>query len=174
MVQTPQKIRNCRRITGGDPTRAERNICVIIFCLSATKPVWHNQEINTFPRNCQVRHIECIWVLSDAPKEQPDPRVLRSSILTLTVITKGLKKARPNNQTSETYTCKYSPPHQQVNKYTSEHIHWPTGHRRIFFRKGSCKYSTTPKGENKRTRILQKGDTHFYKNAVNFPTTVGS
>ena len=26
-----------------------------------------------------------------------------------------------------------------------------------------CKYATTPKGENKRTRILQKGDISFYR-----------
>ena len=27
----------------------------------------------------------------------------------------------------------------------------------------SCEYSTTTKGEDKRTRILKKGDIHFYR-----------
>ena len=32
----------------------------------------------------------------------------------------------------------------------------------FFFGMRSCKYSTTPKGEEKCKRILQKGDTRFY------------
>ena len=33
----------------------------------------------------------------------------------------------------------------------------------FFFGIRSCEYSTTPKGENKRTRILQKGGIHSYR-----------
>ena len=32
-----------------------------------------------------------------------------------------------------------------------------------FFGMHSCEYSTTPKGEDKRTHILQKGDIRFYR-----------
>ena len=61
------------------PTRAEENPCVIIHRLSVTKKVRHNQIINTPPRNCQVLHIGCICVLPDAPSEQPEPILIRSS-----------------------------------------------------------------------------------------------
>ena len=33
----------------------------------------------------------------------------------------------------------------------------------FFFDMNSCEYSTTPKGENKRTHILRKGDIKFYR-----------
>ena len=33
----------------------------------------------------------------------------------------------------------------------------------FFFGMQYCKYSTTPKGEDKHTRILQKGDIHLYR-----------
>ena len=127
-----QTFRNCRRIPGGDPTRAEDNQCVIIRLLSATKPVRHNQEKNTPPQNCQVRNIGCICVLIDAPLERPNPRVLRSNILTIIATTKGLKNAGPNNKTPESYTRKASPPHLQADKHTSEHSHQRTDFRRIF------------------------------------------
>ena len=130
----PQKLRNHRLIPGRDPKRAEENPCVIIRRLSATKPVRHNQETNTPPRNCQVRHIGCICVLLDAPSERPDPRVLKSKILNTTATTQGLKNARPNNQTPERYTIKSSPPHLQADNHTPEHSHWSTDYRRIFLR----------------------------------------
>ena len=157
VVHIPQKFTNHRRITGGDPTRAEDNPCVIIRRLSAMTSVRHNQETNNPPHNCQVHHIGCICVLPDAPLGLPIPRILMLNILTLTVTDKGVQKSRPNNQTSESYTSKYIPPHIQAEKHTSEHSYRPTGCRRIFFRIRSCEYSTTPKGENKRTHILQKG-----------------
>ena len=131
-MHIPQTLRNHRQITVGDPTRAEDNPCVIIRRLIVTKPVWHNQETNTPPRNCQVRHIGCICVLPDAPSERPDPRFLRSNILTLTETTKELQNAGPNNETSEIYTSKSSPTHLEADKHTSEHSHQPTDCRRIF------------------------------------------
>ena len=40
----------------------------------------------------------------------------------------------------------------------------------FFFGMRSCDYSTTPKGDDKRTRILQKGDIHFlHKTPQIFP-----
>ena len=120
------------KFLGGDTTRAEDNPCVIIRRLSATKPVWHNQETKTPPRNFQVRHIGCICVLLDAPLERPEPRFLMSNIITLTATTKGIQNAGPNNETSENYTIKTSPPHLQDDKRTSEHSHRSTGCRRIF------------------------------------------
>ena len=72
---------------GGGTTIAEDSPCVIIRRFSAKKPVRHNQETSTPPCNCQVRQIECIGVLPDAPSERPDPRVLRSNIVTLTETT---------------------------------------------------------------------------------------
>ena len=108
------------------------NPCVIISLLNATKPVWHNQETNTPPRKCQLQHIGCIFVLLDAPSEQPEPRFLRSNILTLKATTKGLQNAGPKNETSEIYTIKDIPPHLQADKHTYEHNHQPTDCRRIF------------------------------------------
>ena len=132
MVHIPQAFRNHRQLPGeGGPTRSEGNPCVIIFRISATKPVWHNQEINTPPRNFQVRQIGCICVLPDAPLEQPNPRVLRSNIITLTETTNGLQNSGPNNKTSESYTRKAIPPYLQADKHTSENSHWPTYIRRI-------------------------------------------
>ena len=125
-MHIPQTLRHCRRIPGGGTSRAEDNPCVIISRLSTKKPVQHNQEKNTPPWNCQVRHIGCICVLLDAPSEQPDPRVLRSNILTLAETTMGLQNAGPNNKTSESYTSKAIPSYIQAYKHTSEHIHRPT------------------------------------------------
>ena len=116
------------------------------------------------PRNCQVRHIGCICVLTDAPSERPEHRVLRSNILTPRATTQGIENAIPNNQTPEIYTSKASPTHLQAEKHTPEHSHWSTDRRRIFFSMRSCEYYTTPKGEDKRTRILQKRDIRFYRN----------
>ena len=44
----------------------------------------------------------------------------------------------------------------------------------FFFGMRSCNYSTTPKGEDKRTHILQRVDTRFTENTENCPTTVVS
>ena len=132
MGYIPQTLRSHRRILEVDPTRAEDNPCVIIRRLSATKPVRKNKEKNTPPRNCQVRHIGFICVLPDAPSEQPDPRFLRLNIFTPTATTQGLQNSRPNNQTSENYTSKASPPHLQADKHTPEHSHWSNDCRRIF------------------------------------------
>ena len=134
MVHIPKTLMNHRQIPGGYTTRAEDNPCFIIHRLSATKPVRKNQETNTPPRHCQVRHIGCIYVLPDAPSEQPDPRFLRSNIHNLTATTQGLKNARPNNQTSESYSRKSNAPHIQADKHTPEHRHWSTDCRRIFLR----------------------------------------
>ena len=131
-MHIPQKLRYRRKFLGGDSTRAEDNPCDIIRRLSAKKPVRHNQETNTPPRNCQVRHIRCICILPEAPSERPDPRVIRSNILTITDTTQGLQNAGPKNETSKSYTRKTSPPHLQAEKHTSEHSHCSTGRRRIF------------------------------------------
>ena len=99
-MHIPQTFSNRKLITGGYPTRAEDNPCVILRRLGTTKPVWHNQETNTPPRNGQVRHIECICILPKAPLERPEPTVLRSNILILTEKTQWLKNAGPNNKKS--------------------------------------------------------------------------
>ena len=138
MVHIPQKFMHGGRILEEDPTRVEDNHCVIIRQLSAKKPVWHNQEINSPPCNCQVRPIGCIYVLPDAPSEQPNSRVLISNILTLIDTPKGLQNAGSNNKTSEIYTRKSIPSHIQADKHTSEHSHQPTDSRRIFFGMRSC------------------------------------
>ena len=52
-----------------------------------------------------------------------------------------------------------------IYKRTNTHLNTAIGQLitgAFFFGMRSCKYSTTPKGEDKRTRILQKGDIHFY------------
>ena len=126
-MHIPQSLRNRRQIPGGDSTRAEDNPCVIILRLSATKPVWHNQEINNPPRKCQVRHIGCICILLDAPSERPDPRVLRSNILNLTATTKGLKNVIPNNKNHKSTLEKlvlhiYKPTNTHLNTAISQLI----------------------------------------------------
>ena len=131
-MNIPQTLRNHRLFTRWDLTRAENNPFVIVCCLSTTKPVRHNQETNTPPRNFQVIHIGCICILLDAPLEQPNPRFLRSNILTLTETTKGLQNSGTNNKTPESYSRKVSPPHLQEDKHTSDYSHRPTDIRRIF------------------------------------------
>ena len=66
------RFRNYIQITWGDPTRAEDNHCDIIRCLSATKPVRHNQETHpsergyTFYRKCrELSHDSGILHLAD-------------------------------------------------------------------------------------------------------------
>ena len=145
-MHIPQTFRNPRRITGGDTKIEEYNTCVIIHRLSATKPFRNNQETNNPRRNCQVRHIGCICILLDAPSERPNPRVFRSKFLTITATTKGLQKVGTNNETSESYTSKSSPPHIQAKK---THLNTAIGQLiagAFFFGMRSCKYSTTLKG----------------------------
>ena len=53
-----------------------------------------------------------------------------------------------------------------IYKRTNTHLKTAIGQLiagAFFFGMRSCDYSTTPKGEDKRTRILQKGDIHFYR-----------
>ena len=120
------------KFLGGIP-RAENNTCAIICRFSAKKLFRHNQETNTPPRNCQVRHIGCICFLPDAPSERPDPRVLRPNILTLTETTTGIQNSGNIKKTSKNYTRKSSLSHLQADKHTSEHSHRPTYCRHIFF-----------------------------------------
>ena len=54
-------------------------------------------------------------------------------------------------------------PHIYKKKYPSEPSPRPTDFRCILFGMRSCEYYTTTKGENKCTRILQKGDIQFYR-----------
>ena len=81
-----------------------KNPRVIICCFSEKKPVRHNQETNTLPRNCQILHIGYICVLPYAPLEQPDPRVLRPKIPIITETTQGIQNYGPNNETSKSYS----------------------------------------------------------------------
>ena len=97
------------KFLGGIP-QAQKTIFVSSCATSMRqKPVRKNKETYTPPRKCQVRHIGCICVLPDAPSEQPDPRVLRSKILTPTAATQEIQNSRPNKQTPESYTVKASP-----------------------------------------------------------------
>ena len=53
-----------------------------------------------------------------------------------------------------------------IYKRTDTHLNTAIGQLiagEFFFGMRSCEYSTTPKGEDKRTRILQKGDIRFYR-----------
>ena len=53
-----------------------------------------------------------------------------------------------------------------IYKWTNTHMKTAIGQMiagTFFFGMRSCNSSTTPKGEEKRTRILQKGDIHFYR-----------
>ena len=163
-MHIPQTFSNRRQIPGGGTTIAEYNPCVIICRFSATKIVRHNQETNTPPWNCQVLHIGCICVLPDAPSDRPNPRVLRSNIVTITETTKGIQNAGPNNETSEIYTSKASPPYLQANKPTSEHSHRPTDHRRIFLRYAVLRvlYNSL-KGVQTHTHPSERGYTFYRK-----------
>ena len=116
---------------GGIP-KYQRTILLSSFAASVRRNQIGTTRENTPPRNCQVLHIVCICVLTGAPLERPEPRVLRSNIPNLTVTNQGLRNDRPKNQTSEIYTSKASTPHLQAEKYTSGHSHWPTDRRRIF------------------------------------------
>ena len=138
-----------------------------------TQPVWKKKETNNPPRNCQVRHNGCICVLPDAPSDGPKPGFLMSNILTTTSTTQGLQNDRPNNQTSEIYTRKivlhiYKRINTHLNTAISQLI---TG--AFFFGIRSCEYSTTPKWEDKCTRILQKGGIHFYRKRRELPHCSG-
>ena len=153
-MQFPQTFRHRRQIPGGYPTRTEENPCVIIRRFSAKKQVWHNQETNTPPRNYQVRHIVCIFVLVDAPLERTNPRVLRSNILNFTETTRGHKmldptmkyqKAIPENLVLHIYKRTNT----NLNKSIFQMIVGA-----FFFGMWYCKYSTTPEGDHKLTHIL--------------------
>ena len=64
-----------------------------------------------------------------------------------------------------------------IYKQTNTHLNTSIGQliaSAFLFGVWYCEYSTTPKVENKLTRILQKGVYYFTENAVNFHTTVGS
>ena len=53
-----------------------------------------------------------------------------------------------------------------IYKQTDKHLNTAIGQliaNKFFFGMRSCEYSTTPKGEDKLTRILQKGDICFYR-----------
>ena len=53
-----------------------------------------------------------------------------------------------------------------IYKWTDTHLNTAIGQLiagAFYFGMWSCEYSTNPKGEDKRTRILQKGDIHFYR-----------
>ena len=128
-----------------------------------TKPVRKNQETNNPLRNCQFCHIGYIYVLPDAPLERPDYRVLRSNILTPTSTTQGLKELYPTTKHQ-----KYTPENLLLHIYkrTNTHLNTAIGQLIVgafLFGMRSCNYSTTPKGEDKNTRILQKGDINFYR-----------
>ena len=63
-----------------------------------------------------------------------------------------------------------------IYKRTDTHLNTAIGELiagAFFFGMRSCKYSTTPKGEDKHTRILQKGDIHFYRKRREFPHNSG-
>ena len=162
MVNINQTFRHCRRIFVAGPTRAEENPCVIIRHFIVKEPVLHNQETNASARNYQVRHIGCIYSLPDATLEWTDPRVLRSNVLTPTETNKGLQNAVPNNKTSKSYTSKANPSPLQVVKHTYEHSHQTADLRHIFLLRAVLQLLNNYKREDKRTRILQKGDIHFY------------
>ena len=58
-----------------------------------------------------------------------------------------------------------------IYKRTDTHLNTSIGQLiagAFLFSMRSCKYSTTPKGEDKRTRILQKGDIRFYRKRREF------
>ena len=55
-----------------------------------------------------------------------------------------------------------------IYKRTDTHLNTAIGQlitAAFFFSMLPCEYSTTPKGEDKRTHIIQKGDIRFYRNA---------
>ena len=124
MGHIPPTLRDHRQIPGRDPTSAEDNTGVIISRLSATKPVCHNQETNTPPRNCQVIHIGCICVLPDAPLERPDPRVLRSKILNPTATTQGIKTLDPPTKHQKVIPAKLV---LHIYKRTDTHLNTAIG-----------------------------------------------
>ena len=155
-------------------TSAEDNTGVIIRRLSATKPVLKNKETYTPQRNFQVRHIGCIYVLPDAPSKRPGPRVLRSKSLILQPQLKGYKTLDPPIKHQKAIPAKLV---LHIYKRTGTHLNTAIGQvttGAFLFGIRSCEYSTTPKGEDKNTHILQKGDICFIENAENCPTTVGS
>ena len=61
-----------------------------------------------------------------------------------------------------------------LHTYKKQYSHLRTDIRQLivgdfFFGMRSCKYSTTPKVEHKRTRILRKGDIIFYRKRRELP-----
>ena len=169
-MKIPQTFRHCRQIPVGDLTRAEENPCVIIRRFSAKKPVRHNQDTNTPPGNCEVRHFGCICVLPDSPSERPDPRVLWSIILTLIETTTGLQNAVPNKETSKLYTRKSSTSYLQADKHTSENSHSPTGRRRNFIWHAVLQViNNSLWGGQMHTHPSERGYTVLQKTSRTFP-----
>ena len=63
-----------------------------------------------------------------------------------------------------------------IYKRTNTHLNTAIGQLiagAFFFGMKSCKYSTTPKGGDKRTRILQKGDIRFYRKCRKLSHNIG-
>ena len=60
MVHITQTHRHQEQITGRNTTKLKNNPGVVIHSISENKTVWHNKEIQTSPRNCQIRRIGCI------------------------------------------------------------------------------------------------------------------
>ena len=75
--------------------------------------------MNSPPQNYQVRHIVCICVLTDAPSEQNNPRVLRSKTLTLTETTNGIKTMDPTMKHQKAIPAKLV---LQIYKRTNTHL----------------------------------------------------
>ena len=78
-----------------NPTRRQENHGVIIHSISVKKPVCHNNEIKTPPRNHQGRCIICIYVLPDTPSGRPDSRRIRKNIPYTKWKLQGYKSVKP-------------------------------------------------------------------------------
>ena len=144
-----QTFRNHRQIPGEGPTRAEENPCIIISHLSATKPVWHNQETNTPPRNCQVRHTRCICVLRTHCRSDPTLESSGQTSLLLQQQLSGHKTLDPTTKHQKDTPAKLV---LHIYKLTNTNLNTAIGQLTagaFFFGMRPCKYSKTPKGEDK-------------------------
>ena len=144
-----------RKITERNPTRRQNNPGFIILCIGVKKSVWQNKEIQTPPRNSQIRCIRCIYILPYGSSETPYPICIGTEIPYPTETTTGLKISGPPNKHQKSI-----PSNLVLHIYRKHHYHLSMAIGNLVagdFILGmmSWDYSATPKVHNKLTRILR-------------------
>ena len=163
MVHIPQKVRHRRRIPGGYPTRAADNTCIIIRRLSAKKPVWHSQEKILLHGTVKSDILDVSASLQTYLMRNLN---LEASVKKPLLLHRKIQGYRTLDPTTKHQ--KYIPANLVLHIYRQTNTHLNTSIGQLiagefFFGMQSCEYSTTPKGDYKRTHILHKGDIRFYR-----------